>query len=130
MTLVPTIEKPVHLFALQNNGLFIYEKDLLHERVYIWEGKYVTIIQLHWRYSKIKVQATFSKVFIRHAIHFFFQNYVATYWKIFLASLSRTFTCNFTSYIKLPACIRTSSGNVKGILIATYFNTDTVSWIS
>ena len=51
---------------------------------------------LYWRYGKIKIQTTFSKVSIPHETHFlkfFFQNKAATHYKIFLASIPSTFTC-------------------------------------
>ena len=38
----------------------------------------------------------------------FLLNKAAIYWKIFLASLSFRFSCNLTSYIKLPVYVRTS----------------------
>ena len=72
----------------------------------VWEGKYFTIIWLYWRYRKIKIQSTFSKVSIWHETHihkFFFQNNAQTHWKIFFGSLSLTFICNLTPCIKLPA---------------------------
>ena len=33
MTVVPIISKPVHWFVKQIDGLFLYDKDLHHERV-------------------------------------------------------------------------------------------------
>ena len=106
-------------FLLPNQTLCVNVTIIKFELV--WEGKYVTITWLYSRYRKIKIQITFSKVSIQHETHilkFLFQNNAPTYWKMFLASLPSTFTCNVTSDVKLPAYVYTSCWCAKIILMS------------
>ena len=48
----------------------------------------------------------------------FFSDNAAMHWKIVLTSLSPTFTCNLTPYIKLPGYVRTSCWRAKSILMS------------
>ena len=84
----------------------------------VWEEKYVTIIC--WRYRKIKIQTTFSKVSLRYATCLlkFFSEQCSNALKDFLVSLSPTFSCSLTPYIKLPSYVRTSYWSAKSILMS------------
>ena len=84
----------------------------------VWEEKYVTIIC--WRYRKIKIQTTFSKVSVRHetCLLKFFSEQCSNALKDFLVSLSPTFSYSLTPYIKLPSYVRTSYWSAKSILMS------------
>ena len=65
----------------------------------VWEEKYVTIIC--WRYRKIKIQTTFSKVSVRHEtclLTFFFRTMQQRTQKIFSQSISYILLYSYAIY--------------------------------